>query len=72
MLREHDRRGVERFYGPEDKEVCCQIVSPRNVREASLLMPQQHGCLHKPWTRTAVDRDTNDPAMMEVGRSPGN
>lgn len=27
---------TERLYGPEDHGVCCEVVSPRNVREATL------------------------------------
>lgn len=32
-LRKHYRRRVERFYEPEDLEVFCETVSPRDDRE---------------------------------------
>jgi hypothetical protein len=30
-----------------EQGVCCEILSPRNVREASPVKSHQHGCLNK-------------------------
>lgn len=38
------------FYDPEDQEICCKVVSPRNKREA-LPMILQEG-LNKYYTNT--------------------
>jgi hypothetical protein len=45
VLREHLRRRWEVIRAR--KEICCQTVPPRNVREASLVIAQHHGCLSK-------------------------
>lgn len=33
-IREHCEQGTERLHEPEDDEVCCEIASPRNDKEA--------------------------------------
>jgi hypothetical protein len=38
---------------PGAQEIYCKIVSLSNDREASPVIPQQHGCLKTTWTRTA-------------------
>jgi len=36
-----------RLQEPENEEVCCKIVSPRNDRNAAHILPQPHGCINK-------------------------
>ena len=43
--------GTERLGEPEDQEVCCEIVSSRNVSKATYMKPQQHDCLNMAWRR---------------------
>ena len=35
---------------PDEHNICCEIVSPRNVREATPMMFYQHSYLNKTWT----------------------
>lgn len=34
VIRENCEEGTERLSEPEDQEVCCEIASPRNDKEA--------------------------------------
>ena len=38
---------VEEQHDYKDQEVCCEVVSPRNAREALPMIPQQYGYLNK-------------------------
>lgn len=49
----------------KEQEVCCKMVSPRNVREARSMKSNQHGCLTVTWTRT-----TSADMLMCKGESP--
>lgn len=51
-LREPFRKGTGTFQEPEDQEICQEIVTPRNDREASQVRPQQHDPLNKTLART--------------------
>lgn len=52
-LREPFRKGTGSFEEPEDQEICWEIVTPRNDREASQVRLQQHDPLNKTLARTA-------------------
>lgn len=52
------KRGLKHC-GKETKNVCCGIVSPRDDREASPMIPQQYGPLNKKSTMAILtDRAT--------------
>lgn len=51
-LRDSTEKTVERLYKPEDQAIYFEIMYSRNGRTAIPMMPQQHGCLNKSWTKT--------------------
>lgn len=68
----HRGRGDERLEEPEEQEVCCETVTPTNVRETESMKSHQHGCQNMTWTRkisidTLISVFTEEASALHKG-----
>ena len=41
--------GLERLQEAKKQKVCCEIMSPKSIRQATPMKYHQYGCLNKNW-----------------------